>query len=58
MESLEIELLDHLTVCINKMFTNHIFNAYIKIGFGIKKPTMVDIHKIKPNQIIIVNAVD
>ena len=24
------------------MFTNHIFDIYAKIGFGIKLPTMID----------------
>ena len=33
---LEIEQFDNLTVCINKMFTNHIFNIYVKTEFGIK----------------------
>ena len=33
---IEIEALDHLTVCIYKMCLQIIFNMYVKIGFGIK----------------------
>ena len=33
-ESLKIEVFDHLTVL--NVFTNHIFNIYVKTGFGIK----------------------
>ena len=32
---LEIELYDHLTVCLLSVFTNHIFSINIKTGFGI-----------------------
>ncbi len=35
-ELLEIKLFDHLTVCIKNVFTNHIFDIYVKTGFGIK----------------------
>ena len=40
----EIELFDHLTMCIYKMYLQIIFYIYIyvKTGFGIKLPTMVD----------------
>ena len=36
MELLEIEVFDQLNVCIYKMFANHMFNLYVKTGFGIK----------------------
>ena len=29
-------------VYLQNVFANHIFNVYVKIGFGIKKPTMVE----------------
>ena len=35
-ELLDIELFDLLTVCVYKMFTNHIFNIYVQTEFGIK----------------------
>ena len=35
-ELFEIELFDHLTVYLQNMFTNHIFDIYVKLGFGIK----------------------
>ena len=35
-ELLEIELVDHLTVYLQNLFTNHIFDIYVKTGFGIK----------------------
>ena len=35
-ELLEIELFNHLTVYLQNVFTNHIFNIYVKWGFGIK----------------------
>ena len=35
-ELLEIELFDHLTVCIYKICLQIIFNLYVKTGFGIK----------------------
>ena len=30
-------------VCHQNEFTNQIFNIFVKTGFGIKKPTMIDI---------------
>ena len=39
---LEIELLDHITVYLQYVFTNHIFDIYVKTGFVFKYPTMVD----------------
>ena len=30
------------SVYLQNVFTNHIFDIYIKTGFGIKYPTMVD----------------
>ena len=35
-------MFDNLTACLQNVFTNHIFNIYVKIGFGIKQPAMVD----------------
>ena len=29
-------------VYLQNMFTNHIFDIYVKTGFGIKQPRMVD----------------
>ena len=37
------------------MFTNHIFNIYVKTGFSIKEPTMVDMLSNKRKLIILFN---
>ena len=34
-ELLETELFDHLTAYLQNVFANHIFNVYIKTGFGV-----------------------
>ena len=39
---LEIELFDHLTLSIYKMCLQIILYIFVKTGFGIKQPTMVD----------------
>ena len=35
-ELLEIEFFDHLTVYLQNVLTNHIFDIYVQTGFGIK----------------------
>ena len=41
-ELLKIELFDHLTVCIDKVCLQIIFNIFVKTGFGIKYSTVID----------------
>ena len=36
MELFEIELFDYLTVYLQNVLTNHIFNIHLKTGFSIK----------------------
>ena len=41
---------------LQDMLTNHIFNIYVKTGFGIKQSTMLDMPQnlIKPNHIYLI----